>query len=178
MTSPLNFCLPAVNGGRLSEVVCPAVFACGSVTKQSIPDPDLLFSLRGDVQGEHLCSATGWKAFRALAQKGWPKGQVGSGQMKAVLAGRVGAPLVCVFNHQICTGDVFGRNKRASCTRALFGRVLLCQDSSGLTSGRLLLQATVPSGAECWAPAGWPWLIPPASRSSSQCPFLSSKVTQ
>ncbi|EOB02370.1 hypothetical protein Anapl_02400 [Anas platyrhynchos] len=40
-----------VDDSCLSDVLCPAVFACGPVTEQSIPGPDLLFFLCGEVRG-------------------------------------------------------------------------------------------------------------------------------
>lgn len=90
-----------------------------------------------------------------------------------------GAPLMCVQPPDLYW-RCFGRNGGASCTRPLFGDVLLCQESSSSTqlSAHQLLQATAPWGAERWAPTAWSWLMPLASCSSSQCPLLSSKVTQ
>lgn len=96
MTSPINFCLPAVDDGCLSDVLCPAVFACGPVTEQSIPGLDLLFSLRGEVRGKYflesvadVCALSHWlESFQGTHTKGLPKGQVSSGQKKAVPAGQ------------------------------------------------------------------------------------------
>lgn len=99
MTSPINFCLPAVDDSCLSDVLCPAVFACGPVTEQSIPGPDLLFFLCGEVRGKHFLESVAdvadvcvlshcLESFQGTHTEGLPKGQVGSGQKKAVLAGQ------------------------------------------------------------------------------------------
>ena len=56
------------------------------------------------------------ESFQNTHTHGLPKGQVGSGQKKAGPVGGGGTSLVCVFNHQLCTEDAFGRNRRASCT--------------------------------------------------------------
>lgn len=113
MTSLINFCLPAVDDSCLSDVLCPAVFARGPVTEQSIPGPDLVFFLCGEVRGKHflesvadVCVLSHWlESFQGTHTEGLPKGQVGSGQKKAVPAGQ-GEHHWCVFSHQTCTGDV------------------------------------------------------------------------